>query len=195
MSRTRDFFRDLKNRYGVSKSAIGGDLPLGSTITEGEIVLADNTTNNASTTKHGFLKKLSNNAQQVLNGQGNFVAPETVSAVFAVGSIGAADEYDKTTDGPQSLVAADPSERVVLIVVTVTETFADGDGSKTEFDIGETSASGKFATALNAGTAGDVFVYAGSLTATKALLITGTPATGTGTGAISVAALILPAAA
>lgn len=79
MSRTNDFFRRLKTEFGISKSALGGDLPLGNTITESEIVLADNTTNNASATKHGFLKKLSNVAAEVLDGQGNF---RTIAAIL-----------------------------------------------------------------------------------------------------------------
>lgn len=43
-------------------------------VTEAKMTLADNTTNNASATKHGFLPKLSNDATQFLNGVGSFVA-------------------------------------------------------------------------------------------------------------------------
>ena len=46
-----------------------------SPVTESDISLSDNTTNNASTTKHGFLKKLSGNSSQFLNGEGNFSTP------------------------------------------------------------------------------------------------------------------------
>lgn len=44
-------------------------------VTEAMQVLADNTTNNASTTKHGYLKKLSNTATEFMNGQGNWATP------------------------------------------------------------------------------------------------------------------------
>lgn len=41
-------------------------------IAEADITLADNTTNDASTARHGFLKKLSNVATEFMNGQGNW---------------------------------------------------------------------------------------------------------------------------
>lgn len=44
-------------------------------IGEGDIVLADNATNNSSATKHGFLKKLSNVVTEFMNGQGNWSVP------------------------------------------------------------------------------------------------------------------------
>lgn len=46
----------------------------GGTLDEDALALTDVTTNNASTTKHGFLKKLSNTASQFMNGVGNWVA-------------------------------------------------------------------------------------------------------------------------
>lgn len=56
---------------GDSHDHVGGD---GAAITEAAITLADNTTNDASTAKHGFLKKLSNIAAEFMNGQGNWAA-------------------------------------------------------------------------------------------------------------------------
>ncbi|GJQ37319.1 MAG: hypothetical protein JETCAE01_33290 [Anaerolineaceae bacterium] len=56
---------------GDSHDHVGGD---GAAIVEAAITLADNTTNNASATKHGFLKKLSNIATEFMNGQGNWAA-------------------------------------------------------------------------------------------------------------------------
>jgi hypothetical protein len=44
-------------------------------ITEAMQVLADNTTQDASTTKHGYLKKLSNVATEFMNGQGAWATP------------------------------------------------------------------------------------------------------------------------
>ena len=46
-----------------------------SAVTEAKIGLADNTTNNASTSKHGFLPKLNNSSTQFLNGQGAWATP------------------------------------------------------------------------------------------------------------------------
>lgn len=43
-----------------------------SAVTEAKISLSDNTTNDASSTKHGFLKKLSNNTDEFLRGDGSW---------------------------------------------------------------------------------------------------------------------------
>lgn len=45
-----------------------------SAVTDVTITLSDVTTNNASTSKHGFLKKLDNDASHFMNGQGNWAA-------------------------------------------------------------------------------------------------------------------------
>jgi hypothetical protein len=44
-------------------------------VTEAMLTLDDNTTWNASTTKHGFLKKLSNTSTEFMNGAGNWATP------------------------------------------------------------------------------------------------------------------------
>lgn len=44
-------------------------------VTEAKIGLSDVTTNNASTSNHGFLKKLDNNAAHFMDGQGNWSTP------------------------------------------------------------------------------------------------------------------------
>ena len=104
--------------------------------------------------------------------------------------------YPKSTSGAQTLAAADASnDRNVLIVVEVTETFADGDGAQPVVIVGETSTTNKFAanTLLASAKAGDKFVLAGKLLATTALLVTVTAATGsTSTGPIKVSAAIFP---
>lgn len=46
----------------------------GKTIAENRLSISDNTTANASTSAHGFLKKLSNVATEFMNGVGNWVA-------------------------------------------------------------------------------------------------------------------------
>lgn len=59
----------------TARGSLGlGDVAVLDLITEAFILLADNTTNNASTSNHGFLKKLSNVADEFMNGQGNWAA-------------------------------------------------------------------------------------------------------------------------
>ncbi len=47
-------------------------------VTEAKQLLADNTTNDATTGRHGYLKKLSNDATQFMNGVGNWAVPSTL---------------------------------------------------------------------------------------------------------------------
>jgi hypothetical protein len=49
--------------------------PAGATVTDATIATTDVTTNNASTSKHGWLKKLDNSATNFMNGQGAWAAP------------------------------------------------------------------------------------------------------------------------
>lgn len=56
---------------------VGGVTP--GAATDAAITFTDVTTNNASTTKHGFLKKLSNVATEFMNGVGNWVAISVAS--------------------------------------------------------------------------------------------------------------------
>ena len=114
--------------------------------------------------------------------------------------LGASEVYPKTTDGAETLVAANGSgdgARVILGIVTVDEEFDDGDGgTQPVFIIGETGSTNKFLanTVLVDAKAGDTFIFAGDLTEETALLVTGTPGVGAGTGGISVAAFVLPKA-
>jgi hypothetical protein len=118
-----------------------------------------------------------------------------LAAAIAAG-LGASAAYPKTTSGAQTLLAGDAAARVALIIVVVDEVFANGTGAQTVFTVGETDSASKFManTVCVSAAAGTVFFCAGTLTATKALLVTGTAATGTGTGGISVSALVLDAA-
>ena len=56
---------------------------------EAGLTLADNTTANASTTAHGFLKKLDNTATNFMNGAGNWAAPGGSLVELADETIGA----------------------------------------------------------------------------------------------------------
>lgn len=116
----------------------------------------------------------------------------TVGSAFSA-AVTAAANYASTTSGAQTLLASDTKDRAVLITVSVTEAFATNTGTKPSFDIGETSTTTKFKSALNAGALGTLLTYVGTLSAGKALLITGTAAVGDATGAISVTAVALSA--
>lgn len=63
----------LFNGAGGTPSSMTGTNITG--IVEAGLTLADNTTNNASTSNHGFLKKLSNSATEFMNGAGNWATP------------------------------------------------------------------------------------------------------------------------
>lgn len=122
-----------------------------------------------------------------------------LAAIIAAG-LGATEAYDNTTVGAQTLLAANGTsegDRTVLIVVHVDEAFDNGDGGQAVFIIGQTGTTNKFManTVLVDATAGTTLVLAGTLTEETALLVTGTAATGTGTGGISVTVLALPSAA
>lgn len=58
-------------------------------ITEARQTLADNTTANASTSAHGYLKKLNNVATDFMNGQGDWAAPAGSSAVVYLAEVDA----------------------------------------------------------------------------------------------------------
>jgi hypothetical protein len=106
--------------------------------------------------------------------------------------------YTKATNGTQTMAAADAdNNRNVLLIVDVTEAFATNTGTQPTFKIGETSTTAKFAdtTAFASASLGARKVYAGTLSSTKALLVTAVAAVGDATGAITVTAIILPVAA
>jgi hypothetical protein len=70
--------------YNDVANTITADVKAAS-ITEAMQVLADNTTNNASTSAHGYLKKLSNVSTEFMNGQGNWATPTAVTSVATSG--------------------------------------------------------------------------------------------------------------
>ena len=118
-------------------------------------------------------------------------------ALLLTAGLGASAAYIKTDNGAKTLLAADADDaRVALIIITVTEAFADAGGNQPVVIVGETDTANKFAAnpLLVDAAAGSVFVLAGTLTAAKALLVTLTAAVGAGTGAISVSTIVLPAA-
>ncbi len=69
---------NIADNTGTTTTVLHGNAagsPAFGAVVEADITLADNTTNNVSTTKHGFAPKLSNNAGQFLDGTGSWSAP------------------------------------------------------------------------------------------------------------------------
>ena len=64
------------------------DVDDGGQLDEDALALTDVTTNNASSTKHGFLKKLSNVATEFLDGTGAFSVPSATWSQLAESTIG-----------------------------------------------------------------------------------------------------------
>ncbi len=85
-------------------------------------------------------------------------------------------------------VLADDLDHPVLILVEVTETFANGTGAQPTFNIGQTGTTNKFAPSsdFTGLTVGAKRVYAGTLTHACDIVVAATVATGTATGAIRV---------
>jgi hypothetical protein len=106
----------------------------------------------------------------------------------SIGILMATGTYIKTASGVQTLLAAAESARTVIIVGTVTEVFANGDGAQPTFKVGETGSDAKFqaTSKLTGAAAAATFVLAGTLSADVALIVTATAATGsTSTGAVT----------
>jgi hypothetical protein len=115
-------------------------------------------------------------------------------AVVAAG-IGGGGSYIKTDVGVKTLAVGTAGAKKVLLVCTVTEAFANGNGGQTTVKIGEVGSDASLAaTSVFAGAIlGKVFVLTGNLTAATNLIATIAAATGTGTGGLTITAFILPA--
>lgn len=76
---------------------------------EAGITLADNITNNSSTTAHGFLKKLDNTATNFMDGTGNWSAPSISSAAATQAEQETGTEFTKfVSPGRQQYHASAP---------------------------------------------------------------------------------------
>src|SRR3990167_1706376 len=95
----------------------GGD---GAAIVEAAITLADNTTNNASTTKHGFLKKLSNVSTEFMGGTGAWTSLTAIS-----GWVEVADTWTRIT---QSYTNDPAAGQLIDLDMGTTTSFAVKDG-------------------------------------------------------------------
>lgn len=78
--------------------------------------------------------------------------------------------------------------RQFVAIITVDETFAAGDGAATAIQIGD-GATADLYLSKNTGTEADQVIISGKLLANKALVLTPTAATGSGTGGISITVL------
>jgi len=94
---------------GATKTKITYDakglVTAGADIQESEITFTDITDNNASTVKHGFLKKLPNNAAQFMNGVGDWATPAGAGDVS--GPATNTDNYIPQWDGTNSKTLKD----------------------------------------------------------------------------------------
>ena len=120
---TKEINKDQWNGTAAHTVAGLGALAELNAVTEATITLADNTTNNASTTAHGFLKKLSNVATEFMNGQGNWATP-TASA---------------TLDGISAATASQAG--ISNGAHTIRWNFAQTADAKVSFEFGESAAS------------------------------------------------------
>ena len=117
-----------------------------------------------------------------------------LGAVVTAG-LGNSAAYPATTDGAQTLVAANATkDRGVLVIAVVDATFADAGGNQPTFQVGETGTAAKaLDTAAFTNKAAGTIITTGFLnTATKAIIVTAAKAVGAGTGAVSITALALP---
>ena len=95
----------------------------GGTLDEDALALTDVTTNNSSTTKHGFLKKLSNNSTEFMNGEGNWATPAGGSGDVAT---------DTIWDAKGDLAVGSGSNTATVLTVGANGTVLVADSSATE---------------------------------------------------------------
>ena len=115
-----------------------------------------------------------------------------VAAAISAG-LGASAVVDHAGASPQTLLAADAThDRAVLLIVTCTEDM--GGTTEATFDFGWTADDDGLLdqTDLVAANAGDIFIRAGMVPATNAIIATIVDGTGTVTGAFSAVLITLP---
>lgn len=85
-----------------------------------ELILIDDTTNNATPTAHGFLPKLSNNAAQFINGQGNWTTPSGIANAYVAQAFTAQTSVTVTHNfGGYPVVNVIDSAGNVLVPLTI----------------------------------------------------------------------------
>ncbi len=119
----------------------------------------------------------------------------SVTGVQASKLASAQVSYLKTDAGTKDLLAAAAVDRIVVIGVTVTTVFANGDGTQPTLTLDEEGSAAKFAVAANFTSAAaslKAIVFCGKLSASKKLqatLVAGTGTTETGAYTINVIAV------
>ncbi len=93
-----------------ARSQMGlGSIALLSTITEANITLADNTTNNVTTSAHGFVVKAPNDASKFFRGDATWAIPSSPQADLINGKITTAVASNNLTVAIKTLAGNDPS--------------------------------------------------------------------------------------
>ncbi len=124
-----------KNAAGSYSMTVNGDAAVTGTvteiITEAELSLSDNTTANASTTKHGFLKKLSNVATEVMVGTGAWA---TIATILGFTPISSADLPVKAT-GAEIDTGTDDAKFVTAKAIADSASVGGGSGNITPLSV------------------------------------------------------------
>lgn len=119
-------------------------------------------------------------------------AEEVITAIDGGGAADATEHYVTAADaGSHNILGSADVPRVVIVVVTITESYTAGDGTEPTLEIGASSDLSSFAAASKfaGAVAGTTIVCAGLLPAGDSLEATGVAGTGTATGAATVDAM------
>lgn len=117
------------------------------------------------------------------------LAIETAHAAGKLfGSFGNTVSIVNTDDAAENLLDAVDVARQFIAVITVDETFASDGGAATVIQIGDGTTADKYLS-KDTGTAADQVIISGKLLANKALVLTPTAATETGTGGVTITVL------
>lgn len=99
----------------------------GGTLAEAALALSDNTTNNASSARHGFLPKLSNVATEFLNGQGAFAVPG--SGNYVSGPASSVSNHLALFDGTDGKLLKDGGALALSLIPATATAIPFGSGS------------------------------------------------------------------
>ena len=100
----------------------GAATPTYAQVKDSDLSTSDITTNNVSTTKHGFVPKLPNNATLFLNGVGSYAVPPGASGIIRV--ISGTSDTPTVADAGYYLRCTSASATVITIPPNSTQPFA-----------------------------------------------------------------------
>lgn len=177
MSLSQDTVNRLK--YALASNAAGQEVAdavdTNTNLADGKIYVGDGNNVAQEVTPAGDV---------AMNNAGNF----TVAAAKLAGNLGS---FPANSNGNTTLLAAGARSRTVLIHVTPTANFADGNGAQPTFSIGQGSNNNSIAPTAkftDANTTLD-FSFSATLGANNALVVGAGAGTGTATGALDIAAI------